>query len=162
MLPALHQARELLVGRAMALLGLWALLNLLVSGYQVARLDRRHEAFHFHLMNAGWGLVNALLAAAGLAGTHPGQTTGLQLSTLLAGQLRLEGLLLLNAGLDVAYLMTGFWLRARALAPGAVRPERLAGYGRSLWVQGGFLLVFDVGFWLAVRPFAARLLALLP
>ena len=159
-LATLHQARELLVARAMSVLGLWALLNMLVSGYRVARLEPRSEAYHFHLMNAGWGLVNAVLAAAGIVGTHPGQTTGLTLAGLLADQLHLETLLLFNAGLDVAYLVTGSWLRASALAPDARRPERLAGFGRSLWVQGGFLLLFDVGLWLAVHRFLGPLLAL--
>ena len=161
-LVAWHQARELLVARGMSVLGLWALLNILVSGYRVARLEPRAEAYHFHFMNAGWGLVNAVLAAAGIIGTHPGQTTGLTLAGLLADQLHLETLLLFNAGLDVAYLVTGSWLRAWALAPGARRPERLAGFGRSLWVQGGFLVLFDVGLWLAVHQSLAPLLALVP
>lgn len=159
-LAALHQARELLVAQAMSGLGVWALLNVVGSGYRVARLEARSEGYHFHLMNAGWGLVNAVLAIVGIAGTHPGQTTGLTLAGLLAGQLRLENLLLFNAGLDVAYVATGAWLRARA--PGAPRPERLAGFGRSLWVQGGFLFLFDVGLWLAVHRFTAGLLALVP
>ncbi|WP_375417150.1 DUF6992 family protein [uncultured Hymenobacter sp.] len=159
-LATLHQARELLVAQGMSVLGVWALLNIVLSGYQVARLEPRLEAHHFHLMNAGWGLVNAVLAAVGIVGTHPGQTTGLTLSGLLTEQLHLENLLLFNAGLDVAYVATGAWLRARALAPAARRPERLAGFGRSLWVQGGFLFVFDVSLWLLLHRFSAGLLAL--
>lgn len=159
-LTALHQARELLVAQGMSVLGLWALLNILVSGYWVARLEPRLEAFHFHFMNAGWGLVNAVLAASGIVGAHPGQTAGLTLPGLLSGQLHLENLLLFNAGLDLAYVTTGFWLRARALAPGARRPARLAGFGRSLGLQGGFLFLFDLSLWLAVHRFATPLLRL--
>lgn len=155
----LHQARELLVAQGLSALGGWALLNMVVSGYQITKLDPRTEAFYFHLMNAGWGVVNAVLAAAGILGTHPGQTTGLTLTDLLAGQLRLEALLLFNAGLDVAYLATGSWLRTKSQVPGTRQPARWAGFGRSLWVQGGFLFVFDLAFWLAVHRFAPLLWA---
>ena len=161
-LVKLHQAHDLLVAQGMGVLGLWALLNLVVSGYRVTQVSPRHEAFHFHLMNAGWGLVNAVLAAFGIIGTHPGLTTGITLGSLLADQLHLENLLLLNAGLDVAYVAVGFWLRALALIPETQASERLAGFGRSLWVQGGFLLLFDAGFWMVVHRAANPLLALLP
>ena len=46
---------------------------------------------------------------------------------------------------DLGYLLVGWWLAARAARPNLrpFAPARLLGYGRSLWVQGGFLLVFD-------------------
>jgi hypothetical protein len=159
-LIALHQARELLVARGMGILGAWALLNLLVSGYRVSVANPRREAFHFHLMNTGWGLINAVLAALGILSTHPGQTSGITVAGMLADQLRLENILLFNAGLDVAYIITGSWLRARSGLPGAPRAERLAGFGHSLWLQGGFLALFDVGLWIAVHRFAGALLHL--
>lgn len=159
-LATLHTARELLVAQGMGLLGVWALLNILISGYWVARLEARYEAFHFHLMNASWGLVNAVLAAIGIVGTHPGQSTGLTATGLLANQLHLENVLLFNAGLDVLYIAIGVWLSTRAQAPGARRPERLAGFGRSVKLQGGFLFLFDVGLWLAVHRFSKVLLEL--
>ena len=159
-LVALHQARELLVAKGMNVLGGWALLNLLVSGYLVTQHHRRHESFHFHLMNFGWGLVNAVLAAVSILNTHPGLTSGISLTSLLAEQLHLENILLFNAGLDVAYVATGFWLRAQALAPTTSQPERLAGFGRSLWVKGGFLLVFDTALWLVLHRFTTSLLVL--
>ena len=164
-LPALHQARELLVARGMAVLGLWALLNLGLGAwlaFRTFRAEGQREAFYFHLMNAGWGLVNAALAGAALLVPKPGLPPTPTLAALLTEQLRLENLLLLNTGLDVAYVMTGCWLRARAGLPGARQPARLAGFGRSLWVQGGFLFLFDVGLWLAVHQFAAPLLSKVP
>ena len=38
---AVYQARELLLGRGLGLLGVWALANLIGSGYQLPRTDRR-------------------------------------------------------------------------------------------------------------------------
>ena len=158
-LGLLHHQRELLTEQAMALLGTWALLNLLVSGYLVARTDRRTETHYFHQMNVGWNLINLLLAVVGILRAQPGPVAGLTLASSLQDQFMLEKILLLNAGLDVAYLCIGSWLRARGA--GAVqRPERLLGFGRSLWLQGGFLLLFDVGFYFLYHRYAEALLSL--
>ena len=144
---ALHQARELLLGRGLAVLAAWALLNLVGSGYLLRRADRRHAPYYFHGMNVGWGLVNAALAFWGIWHLQPLAPAGLRLVDIFQAQLANETLFLLNAGLDVAYVMTGCYLQARAAVPGMARPERLLGFGRALWVQGGFLLVFDAAMW---------------
>lgn len=158
-LPLINRGRELLAERGMGVLGAWALLNLVVSGYYVAHTDRRTEEHYFHQMNVGWNLVNAALAVFGLLSAHPNQVAGLSLADSLTAQFNFEKILLFNAGLDVAYVVTGSWLRARA-ASADQRPERLRGFGRSLWVQGAFLLVFDAGFYFVYHQFAAELLAL--
>ncbi|MEL5994717.1 DUF6992 family protein [Hymenobacter segetis] len=150
-IASLFMARELLLGRGLAVLAAWVLLNLVGSGYYLAHSDRRHESFYFHGMNVGWGLVNAGLAAWGILHLHFVAPAGLVPAELLQSQLFNENLFLLNAGLDVAYIMTGYYLRARALVPGQTRPVRLLGFGRSLWVQGGFLLVFDATMWSLVH-----------
>ncbi len=54
----------------------------------------------------------------------------------------IQSFLLLNAGLDVAYIATGFYLKERS--KNSSSSERLRGYGNSLLLQGGFLLAFDV------------------
>lgn len=146
-LAALHHARELLLGRGLALLTAWVLLNLLGSGYALTRADRRHEPHYFHGLNVGWALVNGLLACWGILRLEFVVPAGLRLADLLQAQLFNENLFLLNAGLDAAYIMTGFYLRAQAHLPGQPHAARLLGFGRSLWVQGGFLLVFDAAMW---------------
>ena len=157
-LPVINHARELLAERGMAVLGAWGLLNLVVSGYYVARTDARTPPHHFHLMNVGWNVVNVLLAVWGILSAHPRQVADLTLAASLSAQFTFEKILLFNAGLDVAYLCLGGWLRARAAS--AERPERLLGYGRSLWLQGGFLLLFDLSFYFIYHSYAARLLVL--
>ncbi|PJJ53303.1 DUF6992 family protein [Hymenobacter chitinivorans] len=159
-LPALNHGRELLAEHGMAVLGTWALLNLLVSGYLVARTDGRFETHYFHQMNVGWNFVNAVLAVVGIVRANPNHVAGLTLAASLEAQFNFEKILLLNAGLDVAYLAIGSWLRARGQTAEAQRPERLLGFGRSLWLQGGFLLLFDAGFYLVYHHYAAELLAL--
>jgi hypothetical protein len=157
LLPALNYQRELLAQQGMGLLGAWALLNLLVSGWLVVRTSRRSEAHYFHQMNALWNVVNALLAVWGIVQAHPLRVEGMTVASSLADQQHFEGILLFNAGLDVAYVVTGFWLRSRAATAEAL-PERLLGFGRSLWVQGGFLFLFDLGLYTAYHRFMEPLL----
>jgi len=144
----------------MAVLGTWALLNLLVSGYLVNRSGVRTEAVYFHQMNLGWNFVNVALAVWGMLRAQPNHVANLTLPDSLGAQFTFEKILLFNAGLDVAYVCIGSWLRARA-ASAEKLPERLFGFGRSLWLQGGFLFVFDVSFYLVYHQQASRLLSLL-
>ena len=157
-LDLLNQARELLAERGMAVLGAWALLNLLVSGYHVSRTDVRTATHHFHLLNVAWNVINALIAVWGLLQAHPQQVAGLTLPASVAAQARFEHILLLNAGLGVVCVALGMWLRQRATT--ATRPERTAGFGRSVVLQGGFLLLFYLGFYLVYHPYATQLATL--
>ena len=161
LLPAINQGRELLAERGMAVLGSWALLNLLVSGYYVNNSGVRTEAVYFQQMNLGWNFVNVVLAVWGMLQAHPHQVAGFSLAESLTAQFNFEKILLFNAGLDVAYVCVGSWLRARAATVPKL-PERLLGFGRSLWLQGAFLLLFDLGFYVVYHQQAARLLELLP
>ena len=135
------------MGRGLAVLATWALANLIVSGRFLSKADRRYEPFYFHGMNVGWGAINAALACWGVLHLHFSAPTGLGLAEVFRAQLFNENLFLLNAGLDAAYVMTGFYLRAQAAAPGQLQQAKLSGFGRSLWVQGGFLLVLDAIMW---------------
>ena len=150
---AAYQGREQLLGQGLAVLGVWALLNLLGSGYQLPRTDVREQAHHFHFMNACWGFINAVLAVAGILRTHPGHPPlGFTPAGALDEQTLLVRIFLVNAALDVGYVLVGWWLLRRAAAPAARRPERLRGYGRSVQLQGAFLLVFDLAMgWLLGR-----------
>ena len=146
-LAALHHAREMLLGQGLAVLAAWVLLNLLASGYRLAHADRRYEPYYFHGMNVAWAFINAALVLWGIWHLQLTAPAGLRLAGLVQAQLFNENLFILNAGLDVAYVVTGYYLRAQARVPGHPLPARLLGFGRSLWLQGGFLLVFDVAMW---------------
>lgn len=151
---ALFMRREVLLGRGLAVLAAWVLLNLIGSGYCLARADRRREDFYFHGLNVLWNLVNAALAAWGILHLHFGPPPGLDAAELLSGQQYYQTLFAGNAGLDVLYVLAGSYLRSRAPRPRQARPERLLGYGRALWVQGGFLLLFDGAMWVLLYVLA--------
>ena len=129
--------------RGLTVLGGWAVGNLVVSGIAAGQMEG--STHYLHQMNLGWGAINLALAGVGYLGARRAarQPTPSRSENVRA-QLRTENLYLFNAGLDVAYLATGFYLLEKSrnpTAPGS--SDRWRGYGQSLLLQGGFLLLFD-------------------
>ena len=59
-------------------------------------------------------------------------------------QLSIEKLYVFNSGLDLAYIAGGFYLRERGKSESDFeKRSKLRGYGSSIAVQGGFLLLMD-------------------
>lgn len=135
-----HQSRMNINENAMLVLGGWAAGNILAGTY--GNFKAKGEAKYFHQFNAMWNIVNLGIATFGYlnaVNSDPSSMTSLE---ILNDYSSLQSFLLLNAGLDAAYIMTGFYLKERA--KNSPSSERLKGYGNSLLLQGGFLLVFDV------------------
>lgn len=122
---------------AMTVLGSWAIANIGISGYRYYNSSGKTK--YFHQMNSAWNIVNLAIAGFGYYGAANPET-GLSLQKTISEQHNIETLLLVNGALDVAYIMTGFFLKERGLRKSA---NRLKGYGNSLILQGGFLLAFD-------------------
>ena len=125
---------------AMLVLGGWAVGNILVGTYGNFKVTG--EAKYFHQFNAMWNVVNLGIAAFGYfnaVNSDPSSMTNLE---IIKDFNSLQNFLLLNAGLDVAYIATGLYLKERSKNSSSA--ERLRGYGNSLLLQGGFLLLFDV------------------
>lgn len=135
-----HQSRMNINENAMLILGGWAAGNILIGTY--GNFKANGEAKYFHQFNAMWNVVNLGIAAFGYfnaVNSDPSSMTNLE---IIKDYNSLQNFLLLNAGLDVAYIVTGFYLKERAKNSSSA--ERLRGYGNSLLLQGGFLLLFDV------------------
>jgi len=125
---------------AMITLGSWAVGNMAVNGalYRSGENDRKY----FYQMNIAWNSVNLAIAGFGLYGVLNPDTT-LTLFESVQQQASIEKILLFNSGLDVGYIMTGFYLKEKA-KNSLKHHDRLKGYGNSLVLQGGFLFLFDV------------------
>ena len=140
LLKDFHLERMNINQSAMLVLGGWAVGNILVGTY--SNFKASGEAKYFHQFNAMWNVVNLSIAAFGYfnaVNSDPASMTNLE---ILKDYNSLQSFLLLNAGLDAAYIMTGFYLKEKAKNSSSA--ERLKGYGNSLLLQGGFLLLFDV------------------
>ncbi|MBD2703222.1 hypothetical protein IC229_21435 [Spirosoma sp. BT702] len=122
-------------------LGSFALANIAVGS--IAASQTSGETKYVHRMNVYWNLVNLGIAGAGLLGTRKRNPAAETLAEAVRQHENMKQILLINAGLDVAYVAGGAYLRERAVS----RPDnadQLRGYGTSIMAQGAFLLVFDV------------------
>lgn len=124
----------------MAVLGGWAVANIATGAVGWSRTTGSN--MYFHQMNFFWNTVN--LGIAGFALYSAAQMEPLRMSyqELMNEHNRYEKLYLINAGLDVLYMGTGFLLRHLS-ANNVKRGDLMMGYGNSVILQGGFLLLFD-------------------
>ncbi|NOK34947.1 hypothetical protein HMI49_17240 [Corallococcus exercitus] len=134
-----HNAEAVRVNQtAMGILFGWAVLNI---GTGVAgHFASEGETRAFFQANAAWNVVNLVIAGLGYHGQATSDPASWDLARSLAEGQRMEKVLLLNAGLDVGYIAFGGLLWERGLRKDS---ERLRGWGKSVLVQGAFLLVFD-------------------
>ncbi len=123
----------------MIVLGSWAVANFLAGGIQMGRTQGK--PYYFYQGNVLWNTVNLGIAISGYLGATGHETLSSNLEAL-DGMHQFSKVLMLNTGLDAAYLMTGLYLKERA-KNASKHSDRLAGYGNALLLQGGFLLAFD-------------------
>ena len=125
----------------MYVLGGWAVANMAAGAYGWATATG--NAKYFGQMNLFWNVINLSIAGIGL---YSNQNTGigdLTTTEMISKMIKTENILLINAGLDVAYMGAGFLLRHYS-ARSVNRHEMLKGYGNSVILQGAFLFVFDL------------------
>lgn len=135
-----HIGRMNINESAMLVLGSWATGNILIGTY--GNFKVKGESKYFHQFNAMWNVVNIGIAAFGYFNAVNSDPSAMTNLGIMKDYNSLQSFLLLNAGLDVAYIMTGLYLKEKAKS--STSAERLRGYGNSLLLQGGFLLAFDV------------------
>ncbi len=123
--------------KGMLILGTWAVGNIVWGGIGAAQSSGQIKAFH--QMNLYWNSVNLLIAGFGYwQASSASPTIGFWES--LEAQHGVEKVLLVNAALDVAYIAGGLYLRERGLGRGK---DQLIGFGKSIILQGAFLMAFD-------------------
>ncbi len=144
-LEAFNSQRLELNQKGMIVLGTWAIANMASSPVLASRAEGSRK--YFHQMNGFWNTVNLTLAGIGYYTSATTDPALLTLGESIKAQHAMEKILLLNAGLDLAYMIGGLYLQQRAKRS-ANHGDRLKGFGQSLVWQGGFLLLFDVGFYL--------------
>lgn len=130
--------KKLMIG-----LGSWASLNIVGSGVAWATAQNE-EMKNFHQMNVMWNVVNLGLAIPGFIKAKNGKKE-LTFFQTMEEQRKTETIFLINSGIDIAYMSAGLLLRSKASST-LEKEDQFRGYGNSLLVQGGFLLLFD---WIA-------------
>src|SRR5688572_17389783 len=94
-------------------------------------------------MNADWNVVNLALASFGYYGSASADPASFNLFSSIKKNYSMEKILLLNAGLDAAYITTDLYLIEHAKSSTS-QTDRLKGFGQSIMLQGGFLMLFDI------------------
>ena len=126
---------------SMISLSSWAIANITYG--TIANFNSEGEAKYFHQMNAIWNVVNLGIGIPGIIGAYKKQTP-LNFKELYEYQQRIEKVYFLNIGLDAAYITGGVALRLFGNDKQTEVRHRLQGYGNSLLMQGGYLLVHDI------------------
>ncbi|MFO7659063.1 MAG: hypothetical protein R6W78_18535 [Bacteroidales bacterium] len=150
LMPALHAQQHFeeyrLTGirtntTGMIVLGSWALANMATGIYGWSKNTGPNK--YFHQMNLFWNTVNLSIASVAFYNLYTTDFSFMGQEEFLAKQMKMEKTLLINSFLDIGYIGTGFLLKH--LSENSVnRQALLKGYGNSLLLQGGFLLVFDL------------------
>ncbi|GAB3947071.1 hypothetical protein GCM10028805_18660 [Spirosoma harenae] len=122
-------------------LGSYALANIAIGA--IGASQTVGETKSFHKMNMYWNLVNLGIAGAGFLSSLKQNADQETLSDAVRKQETMKQILLLNVGLDVAYVIGGGYLRERA-DNHPDKADQLRGYGKSIMLQGGFLFAFDL------------------
>jgi hypothetical protein len=117
----------------------WSAANIIVSG--IATDTRNREMRYFHQMNVMWGGINLAIAGLGYWGASKEKINNPVLADVLKHQNRIEKTYLINAGLDVVYVGAG--LLMNKTSDNQKNSEKFEGYGNSIMLQGGFLLIYD-------------------
>ncbi|MGB0523894.1 MAG: DUF6992 family protein [Flammeovirgaceae bacterium] len=136
-LSQMNQLRVKTNQSGMLALGAWSVGNILVG---VNRFDKQTENQYFYRMNMYWNIVNLGIATSGYLNAIGESFENLTDEEKIKKQQKIEKLLLINSGLDIAYMMGGLYLQERGRNQ---ESRRLRGFGKSLIMQGGFLLLFD-------------------
>ena len=134
--------RNLITLKAMTTLGAWAAVNI-ATGFIIAG-QTQGEAKYAWQMNAYWNLVNGGLAVMGYLGAKKAMARKYGFAENEAAQQSIIKLYAFNFGLDLAYIATGLYLREKGANSGSQKSMyQLTGYGTSIIIQGGFLLIMD-------------------
>ncbi|MCH7397224.1 hypothetical protein MM236_04450 [Belliella sp. DSM 107340] len=121
----------------MMILGSWAVGNIVLGGVMAGRTSGETKAFH--QMNMYWNTVNLAIAGFGYYAAMK-ESPSSEFWETLSAQYSIEKILLLNAALDIGYIAGGFYLIERGKRLGK---EQLTGFGKSVILQGAFLMSFD-------------------
>jgi hypothetical protein len=142
----------------MLVLGGWAAGNMILNpilGRGAAGSDK-----YFYQMNTWWNAVNLTIAGFGYYNAITGDPQTFNALASLQEQHSIEKVLLVNAALDVGYILGGLYMKERSLNV-SKNADRLNGFGRAVMLQGGFLLVFDAIFYAVHKSHSQDLINLL-
>lgn len=141
-LKSFNRERTHTTKTAMIVLGGWSVANIATG--LVGMGQAGGEAKYFHQMNVIWNAVNLGIAAAGYFGNRKLNPASYNMQGSIREQNKIEKIYLVNGALDLAYIMGGLYAREYGKNQTGKEQDRWKGYGSSILLQGGFLLLYDI------------------
>jgi len=138
----------------MLVLGTWAIGNIVASPLWSRNATGSQK--YFHQMNMGWNAVNLVIAGVGYFTAFKTNPLSFSSWQTIQEQHKMETILLVNAALDVGYVLVGLYLMERSKNT-LKNPERLKGFGQSIILQGAFLFVFDISLYTVLHSHGLEL-----
>lgn len=132
---------RLILRKHLAVLGWWCLLNTIASTCGMLLLSG--EWLYFLLMNVSWAVVNFWVVLWIYDHIITRRFADGNTYHRFEGQRHVEKMLLLNIGLDLAYVFAGLFLWTLGRLPSTTLSELWIGFGWSVIMQGVFLFVHD-------------------
>ncbi|MFW5703333.1 MAG: DUF6992 family protein [Patescibacteria group bacterium] len=118
----------------------WGVVNLIFGTIQLIRHKRSTQPYYFYLMSMCWGVVNTGIAIGTLAYLSSINTDTFGLTEIIYTGFTFEKTVLANIGLNIAYIAIGAFLVERGKH---LKKHLYKGFGHAIWLQGGFLFIFD-------------------
>jgi hypothetical protein len=137
-LKAFNKERERISKTGVKVLAGYSVANIIYGTIAASQAGGSNK--YFHEMNAIWNGIT--LGITGIGFLTAKKESELNYSASLKKQSDIEKLFLFNSGLDVAYIAGGAYLKERSKTT-IKNPAKLKGYGESVMLQGGVLLLFD-------------------
>ncbi|HEV2355197.1 MAG TPA: hypothetical protein VGR89_13195, partial [Puia sp.] len=144
---SLAHSRRQVTTTGMLVLGGWAVANI-ATGFVIAGNSSGERKYGWQ-MDAYWNFVNLGLAGMGYIRALGESRKLFSLPGNYDAQNALEKIYAFNLGLDAGYIAAGLYLRERGLNSMNIKTSaQLRGYGTSIIVQGGFLMLMDAAMYL--------------
>lgn len=139
----------IILRKHLALLGWWCFINLIVGLFGLFYF--KEALWYFQLMNMSWAFINFVIVS--WIFDHIFYVRFIEGNTFqrFEVQRHVEKMLLLNIGLDTAYIFAGLYLLTLGRVPDITHPKLWTGFGWSVILQGAFLFFHDNYFHLLHR-----------
>lgn len=131
----------IILRKHIAVLGWWSLLSVVIG--IIGMLFTSGFWHYFFMMNAAWGFINAFVTHMFMKHTFFRRFRRGNILQRFEVQRHAEKVLLLNIGLDLAYLITGLYLHAIGNSCNNPYPELWKGFGWAIILQGIYLFIQD-------------------
>ena len=140
---------RIILRKHLTVLAWWSIFNTIGGLFALVVLrDVSHKvSYNFWMMSCIWGIVNFAVTVALFNHTFYRKFRKGSSNRRFMIQNHVERIILLNIGIDVAYIFLGFWLREHSVNYLKSRPELWLGFGWSIVIQGHFLLILDITFY---------------